>query len=812
MSAFAVAVVITCHDLGRTLEEALGSVLGQTRPAAEVLVIDDGSRDPFTRNALAALGERGVRVVRTPGLGVAAARNLGAELTSAPWLVFLDADDALAPTYLAETLAAAEADPELDFVSTGMRAFGLTENTWVPPEPDLAGSLVRGVVHVSTLLRRSAFLAAGGFDSELSNFEDLDLWTGVVKSGARGRVLPELLLSYRVRADSRRRAAIRGPDFAALMQPLYRKHWDALEPLALELLVHQDDVISEQDTHQHHLRLREAELEAELARVEAEIAAHERQLVAQGQERFRWGDLARPQPLSPLWGVERGQPVDRFYIERFLARHAADVAGRVLEVKDPAYTRAYGGEAVTESAVLDIDPHNPRATLIADLTAPGSLPEESFDCVVLTQTLNFLFEVDVALDNLLAALRPGGVLLCTVSALGRIDAEGRRADGDYWRFAEASLLRLFSERFPPGSFEVRPEGNLYSCTAFLQGLATEEIEAERLLPSDPDHPLVYTIRATRARAPIALPEIVSRRDDAVATDARVLMYHRVFQQDPDPHHLCVSPATFRAHLDYLSRERVVLPLVELAQRAAEGTLPARALALTFDDGYRDGLIAAELLAEERLPATHFVTSGRFGEDVPEFWWDQITRILLSELEVPRALEVPALGLSGLATGTPEERRVAHDALAGGLMRAPEEARQAGLAEFVAWSGHALSPRASHATLSASEVQALDRLWGQRVGAHTDSHLLLTAQSPAVRRREVRGPRARLEPLLERALSEFSYPYGGQDPATVREVREAGYAVAVTAVPAPILPGTPALLIPRHEVREQSADALAALLE
>ncbi|MFN2629610.1 MAG: polysaccharide deacetylase family protein [Gaiellaceae bacterium] len=102
----------------------------------------------------------------------------------------------------------------------------------------------------------------------------------------------------------------------------------------------------------------------------------------------RWGNLRRTRPFSERYGFDRGTPIDRYYLERFLAGHAGDVRGSVLEVRDSRYTHRFGGESVEASEVLDIDPRNVEATLVADLAEPGSLPARAFDCFVLVQTLH----------------------------------------------------------------------------------------------------------------------------------------------------------------------------------------------------------------------------------------------------------------------------------------------------------------------------------------------------------------------------------------------------------------------------------------
>jgi hypothetical protein len=111
----------------------------------------------------------------------------------------------------------------------------------------------------------------------------------------------------------------------------------------------------------------------------------------------RFGSLRRVTPLSRDWGYDRGLPIDRFYIERFLDEHASDVRGRVLEILDDAYTRRYGEDRVIHSDVLHAEPGNPKATIVGDLTCAEHIQSDTFDCVILTQTLQLIYDVPAAL-------------------------------------------------------------------------------------------------------------------------------------------------------------------------------------------------------------------------------------------------------------------------------------------------------------------------------------------------------------------------------------------------------------------------------
>jgi SAM-dependent methyltransferase len=134
------------------------------------------------------------------------------------------------------------------------------------------------------------------------------------------------------------------------------------------------------------------------------------------------GISRRTTPLSEYWGYDRGSPVDRYYIERFLAEHRYDIQGRVLEVKDEVYIDQLG-VGVKQCEVLDIDPTNLRATIIADLAAADVIPSDHFDCFVCTQTLQYIYDIHAALAHIHRILRPEGVLLATVPCLCRVDTE-----------------------------------------------------------------------------------------------------------------------------------------------------------------------------------------------------------------------------------------------------------------------------------------------------------------------------------------------------------------------------------------------------
>lgn len=205
------------------------------------------------------------------------------------------------------------------------------------------------------------------------------------------------------------------------------------------------------------------------------------------------GSLGSTKPISPDFGYDRGTPVDRWYIERFLAMHRADITGRVIEIKDSGYTDRFG-HATTERAVLDIDRDNPHATHVADLAVGDGLPDGAFDCFVLTQTLQCIFDVSGALAQARRILRPGGVLLATVPVSSRLcDLQT-----DSWRFTPLGFRRLLADAFGAGNVSVEGHGNVLTQVAFLEGLAAEDLTRAELADDDELFPLLVCARAVRA--------------------------------------------------------------------------------------------------------------------------------------------------------------------------------------------------------------------------------------------------------------------------------------------------------------------------
>jgi len=213
-----------------------------------------------------------------------------------------------------------------------------------------------------------------------------------------------------------------------------------------------------------------------------------------------FGSLRRITPISQSFGLDRGLCIDRYYIEHFLGQCSGDIKGEVLEVGDDVYTVRFGGERVTKSDVLHVTEDNARATIVADLTQAERIPSDAYDCIVLTQTLQFIYDVRKAIQTLYRILKPNGVLLVTLSGVNRISRYDMDRWGEYWRFTTLSASRLFEEFFPPTRVTVQAYGNVLAAVAFLHGLAATELRQEELNYCDPDYDILIAVRVLKPEA------------------------------------------------------------------------------------------------------------------------------------------------------------------------------------------------------------------------------------------------------------------------------------------------------------------------
>ena len=505
---------------------------------------------------------------------------------------------------------------------------------------------------------------------------------------------------------------------------------------------------------------------------------------------INWGDFGQLIPIDDCYGNSRGRPIDRFYIEGFLEQNSADIKGTCLEILDDNMTRRFGGDRVDRSDVLDIDADNRRANVVTDLQNASCVPDNTYDCFIMTQTVHVIPDFTACIREAYRMLKPGGILLATVPCISRCDVAAT-FESDYWRMTPAGAKETFGKVFGPDNISVRGYGNVKVGLAFWTGLGQADLSADDFNHYDANFPVLVSIRAVK-------PDLIQSNEVKTASTTRtrmprpdekvaiVLVYHRIRELDKDPFRLAISPTLFEEHLSYLSRRYNLLSASDFAKCFENRSWPDKpSILISFDDGYRDNLdFAAPILNKFGIPSLHFISSGYLSKQ-REFWWDEMERSLLNDT-------TPAtISLTGetLATTTMPQKldtlmRIHRIALA------MDAAKRKDLLEQIRkWAMVDTSPRSSHKTLSESELCNLAAYKYVTIGGHTSHHFRLTSETPAIQRQEILEDKRRLESILGRELEFFSYPFGNataQDATTKEIVRESGYRMAFINNAQPIL--------------------------
>lgn len=203
-----------------------------------------------------------------------------------------------------------------------------------------------------------------------------------------------------------------------------------------------------------------------------------------------------PYPVYGSFGEDVGTPIDRRFIEEFLARHASAIHGVVLEIGDRAYTRRFGS-SVTRSDVLTAQ-GGAEGEIVADLSCAPEIPDATYDCIILTQTLHYITKMEDAVSEIHRTLKPGGVLLVTVPGVSQISTWDMERWGDRWRLTDLALSELLGARFHADALEVESFGNAASAVAFLQGIPAERVPARVLQTKNPEYPILVAAAARKA--------------------------------------------------------------------------------------------------------------------------------------------------------------------------------------------------------------------------------------------------------------------------------------------------------------------------
>lgn len=548
-----VSGIIIFRNAQKFIEEAIQSVFAQTYDNWELLLVDDGSTDGSTEIAQRYAEKYPEKVCyleheNHQNLGMSAARNLGVANAKGEYIAFLDADAVWLPHKLQQQVAILESIPQAamlygrtlwwyswtgqpeDVQQDCLTDIGVEHNTLVQP-PNLIALFLEKEDTVasisSVLICRKVFDKLGGFeDSFRDMYADMVFYTQVllhfpvfVSGQCWDRYRQHKDNSYSV-AKNTEKFKFSRPNRAREIflkwvegylyqhSARYTDAWDVLQQQLFPYNYPQRYEMIERS--QHLLRQikgvgqRIGQLTLPGFHNWLRFQQHKRRFDRQRHNYIsqvgwvRFGDLRRVTPIEPDFGWKRGKPIDRYYIEKFLASHADDIQGRVLEMGDNYYTSEFGGDRVTKSDVMQVI-DGPQVDIVADLTdcSEDQIPSNTYDCIILTQTLPFIYDVRAAMKTLYRILKPGGVLLTTFAGISQISPEDVELWGEYWRFTKISSQLLFEEFFPPQHLTVKAYGNVFTAITFLHGFATEELRQSELDYHDPNYEVLVTVRAVK---------------------------------------------------------------------------------------------------------------------------------------------------------------------------------------------------------------------------------------------------------------------------------------------------------------------------
>ncbi len=200
-------------------------------------------------------------------------------------------------------------------------------------------------------------------------------------------------------------------------------------------------------------------------------------------------------PASRRFGLERGTAIDRFYIERFLARNKEKIKGTVMEIAEDRYMRMFR-ENIKESVILHVNGWG-EGVIKGDLATGEGIVENSVDCMICTQTLPFIYDIHHVVKNIYKLLKPKGTLLLTASAISQISLYDYNNWGDYWRFTGQSMKALLMETFSENQVDICTYGNMKTAIIFLYGMCLEEIAREDLEYQDEQFPMIVAAVARK---------------------------------------------------------------------------------------------------------------------------------------------------------------------------------------------------------------------------------------------------------------------------------------------------------------------------
>ena len=211
--------------------------------------------------------------------------------------------------------------------------------------------------------------------------------------------------------------------------------------------------------------------------------------------RPRWGNLCRSRPFSDYWTQDPGTPIDILCTADFIDANVETLTGRILEVGTSTWADRAETSRVTSVDVIDMDPDNPRATILADPCDPVALGPSSYDCVIMSRPLPCHGGPAGALSAFWTALEPGGTILLSWPVIhSTCDPRAHQ-----WRLTASEMRALAEKTLPDARTSVCDRGSLAMAIAMMAGITVEQMPERALLWQDTRFPVVACARIDKPK-------------------------------------------------------------------------------------------------------------------------------------------------------------------------------------------------------------------------------------------------------------------------------------------------------------------------
>ena len=518
-----VSVIIPCYNYGRYLHKAIESVLAQTYTHHEIIVVDDGSTD---NTRYVALQYEMVTYIFQPNAGLAAARNKGIDFSKGQFIVFLDADDWLCTSALQINLKKIIKNNKIAFVSGACqkvnKANEVLEETNSIVESDHYKNMLQGnyIGMIATIMFQRWIFNFFTYDTSLKVCEDYDLYLKICKihpvihhqqiiavyyihETNMSCNIPLMLDHVILILNNQKLRSLNQSENVSLNngKQIWKEYY--CHEIYKEFLNKPFETLPHKKNKLKTLALNNASLFLKLfsALSKRFIKNRYNNIRANNGDapllnQVKMGDFNRTKPFSKEFGYDRGGPVDRYYIENFLQENNHFIKGRVLEVGDNDYTLRFGGNKIEQSEILHVDDTNLNATYVGDLSDAPMLTDNTFDCIILTQTLHLIYHHHKALATCYRILKPGGTLILTVPGITQID-QGEWHKNWLWAFTGTVIKRMLEETFSTNNITINTHGNVLAATAFLFGMGVPELKQTELDYNDLHYQVIITAIAIK---------------------------------------------------------------------------------------------------------------------------------------------------------------------------------------------------------------------------------------------------------------------------------------------------------------------------